>query len=388
MLLDGEPVQRFPQRFDSVPPLVVASCGGTTLSSAATYPKRQALVAQALPTGSEEVVCRIDDGPHGVAGATVLVRIGESAPESRPGGRRRQLPAAADHGGGVRGAPRATDQAGNPASTEFIVIRKGLQVLSVQLGGREPDAEDGLRAGRRGRRAHHDRRSPGLRHGVREAPRRPGRRAGDRSSSSASTTRRSSGPRSSGSSRRARPAWCERSASSSARTRWRRARIRATLQRRLRPRAAHDLGHRRRDDRGDRRQASRRPGSRRFASSICDNVGLAEGSPERFVRGRARTAPRRTWRSCPRSPPANQPTCGPSEISFLIAAPPGPPRREPLRVHDRSARPRRPRRVAASSRSRSRRRTSLGVDRRSASCVALRRVRGAAARAQERDRCR
>jgi eukaryotic-like serine/threonine-protein kinase len=140
-LFEGEPLPPTRHRFDSVPPIVIASCGGTTVSSAMTYSRRPTLFVQVQESKSEEVACRLEDGPAGVDGATVQVRIGDAdavvVPVDADGGF--SLPSVQAEEFVVK--LEAADQAGNRASTEFVVIRKGLQVTSIQVGAREADAE-------------------------------------------------------------------------------------------------------------------------------------------------------------------------------------------------------------------------------------------------------
>jgi formylglycine-generating enzyme required for sulfatase activity len=140
-LFEGEPLPSTRHRFDSVPPIIVASCGGTTVSSAMAYSRRPTLFLQVLEAKREEVICSLEDGPAGAEGATVQVRIGGADPVA--------VPVDADGGFALPQVEaeefvvkiEAADQAGNRASTEFVVIRKGLQVTSIQVGAREPDAE-------------------------------------------------------------------------------------------------------------------------------------------------------------------------------------------------------------------------------------------------------
>ena len=218
---------------------------------------------------------------------------------------------------------KATDQAGNTASTGFSVIRKGLQVLSVQLAGRSPDAEGrvyvqddqvAVRITTVG--VPFSDRAFAMLLDDKGAVQRPVEL--ERLGGPADLRRRKARALSEGAGKVVRTlrivfgtdaasarsyshdikVVCDREPPS----------ISATI----------DGTIRRSSDRG----ATRFPTVR---LRICDNVGLSERSPERLVKWTRSNDSGKHLVIVPASPPSSQPSWG-RPISFLIVAPAGPPR--------------------------------------------------------------
>jgi serine/threonine protein kinase len=141
ILFEGEVIKRVRQRFDTVGPVITVECGGEQVSSANAYAARPTLFVDVLESRSSAVRCRISEVAAGPSPPTVDVRLDGKAPVrvAVEGDGTFQLPPM--DAGEFEVRVEGRDEAGNLAVVDFRVVRKGLQITSVRVGGAEPDAE-------------------------------------------------------------------------------------------------------------------------------------------------------------------------------------------------------------------------------------------------------